>query len=216
MKQLLLFLLLFSVSPVFAENAMPFCTKMVTRIYVRAKPGNPQYITQYSKEDFLKKAKAKLSPYTLGLTVSKPDVSIQTKPSILKQLDQICVGLEEIDVELGYKELTVYIDKKYAPSSCEYKTIKEHENYHVEVANQALSFFRPDVENVVSQAISQLSPKVVTSQDEIQPTVNKFASTLLKEIQPVIAHINKKLSEKNAAIDTPEMYQATTAVCKNW
>ena len=72
MKKILLLLLLFLVSPVSAENAIPFCTSMTTKIRVRTKIGNPQYISLYSKEDFLKKAGVQASPYTLGLTVAKP------------------------------------------------------------------------------------------------------------------------------------------------
>ena len=216
MKKLFLLIFCFLVSPVLAQNAMPFCTAMTTRVHVRTHPGNPQYITQYSKEDFLKKTNSTLSPYTLGLTVSKLDVILNTKPQINELLGQICVSLDDVDIEMTYPSMTVYIDKKYQPSSCEYKTIKEHENYHVAVAQQALTFFRPDIEKAAMQAISKLAPKIVYSQTEVAPVVEKFHRAINNALQPVVTHINKKLAEKNAAIDTPQMYQETTAVCDNW
>ena len=215
MKRLFV-LLFFIVSPVFAENATPFCTRMSTRIIVRTKVGNPQYLTQYSRKDFLRKAGVPNSPYTLGLTVAKLDVTAAAKPSLSTQYNEICVGIKEIDIEMSYPDLTVYIDKKYPPSSCEYQTIKEHEDYHVNVAQQALSFFKPDVEKLVYDEAAKIVPQVVYSKDDIQPTVNKQVNIILSALQPLIQHINKKLSEKNAAIDTPEMYKATTAVCHNW
>ena len=216
MKKILLLLLLFLVSPVSAENAIPFCTSMTTKIRVRTKIGNPQYISLYSKEDFLKKAGVQASPYTLGLTVAKPNVSVSANPSIQELSGQICVALDEVELEIGYESLVVYIDKKYAPSSCEYQTIKEHENYHVQVAQQAIPFFKPDIERVASQAISKLTPKIVYSQNDIKPLLNKMVASIMKDVQPVLQHMSNKLAEKNAAIDTPEMYQATTAVCKDW
>ena len=216
MKKIILFCLCLLVSPVFAKNTIPFCTKLSARVYFRTHLGTPKYITNYSREDFLRKTETKYSPYTLGLTVVKPDITISVKPEITRLLDQTCVGLSQVEIEMGYSSMTVYIDKKYAPSSCEYRTIKEHEDYHVNVAQQALTFFRPDVERVVSQAIANLSPKLVNSQEEIKSAVDKFAAQINNALQPIIQHIQTKLAEKNAAIDTPEMYQATTAVCKNW
>ena len=216
MKKLLILTLACLVSPVFAQNATPFCNAMKTYIHVKTRPGNPKYVTQYSREAFLKMAHAEPSPYTLGLTVSKLTASVNTKPQLTEQDGQICITLKDVEVELRYPELVVYIDKKYSPSSCEYKTIKEHEDYHVAVAQQALSFFRTDIEREVSNAVSQIHPKTVYQRSEIQPVVNQYHRAITDALAPVVAHINKKLLEKNAAIDTKEMYAATTAVCKNW
>ncbi len=216
MKKLFLFLICFLVSPVFAQNAIPFCTGMATRITVHTRPGNPQYISQYSREDFLRKADSQFSPYTLGLTVVKPEVTVSVKPELKELLGQICVGLSDVEIEMSYPSITVYIDKKYPPSSCEYRTIKEHEDYHVNVAQQALTFFRPDVERVAGQAISELAPKIVYSRSEVMAEVNKFATKINNALKPLVQHIKAKLAEKNAAIDTEEMYHETTAVCQNW
>ncbi|MBQ3695501.1 MAG: hypothetical protein II938_00820 [Alphaproteobacteria bacterium] len=216
MRKLLIFLFCFLVLPVFAQNATPFCTRMSTRIQVKTRPGNPKYVTQYSKEQFLKMTQANFSPYTLGLTVAKPDVTIEVKPKLTQQLEQICVTLSDVTIEMNYPTLLVYIDKKYVPSSCEYQTIKEHEDYHVAVASQALAFFKKDVEKVVTDTVMNLSPKIVYNRGEIKPAVSKYTATIASALQPVLDHIKAKLDEKNAAIDTPEMYQATTAVCNNW
>ena len=216
MKKLLLCFICLLVLPVFAQNTTPFCTKLSASVYFHTHPGTPKYMTNYSKEDFLRRAETKYSPYTLGLTVVKPDVTVSVKPEVTRELEQICVGLSQVDIDMSYPTMTVYIDKKYAPSSCEYRTIKEHEDYHVNVAQQALTFFRPDVERVVAKTISNMSPQIVHSQAEIQAVTEKFASQINDAIRPVIQHMRTKLAEKNATIDTQEMYQATTAVCKNW
>ena len=216
MKRLFLLFLLLSVSPVFAQNATHFCTSMTSRIHIKARPGNPQYITQYSRKDFLRKTGGDFSQYTLGLTVSKLDVNIEIKPAITQQLSEICVGIQDVEVELKYPSIQVYIDKKYPPSSCEYQVIKEHEDYHVAVAQQALTFFKPDVERVVSDTLRGMTPKIVYSRSDIPHIVERQVKVLTNALQPVVKHINAKLAEKNKAIDTKEMYQATTAVCKNW
>ena len=100
MKKLFLFLLVFLVSPVFAQNAIPFCTGMAAHVYIKTRPGNTKYVTQYAKEDFLRQANAPFSPYTLGLTVAKPDIQIEVKPKLTEQLGQICVSLSDVTVEI--------------------------------------------------------------------------------------------------------------------
>ena len=216
MKKIILFYLCFIVLPVFAQNATPFCTGMTTRVHVKTLPGNPQYITTYSRSDFLKKAGGKFSPHTLGLTVAKLDITAAAKPEVSQQNGRYCVKLSDLEITMQYPSILVYIDKKYMPSSCEYRIIKEHEQYHVQVSQQALTFFKPDVERVVSEALNSLSPKVVSAQTEVQSALRQMTDSVLSQLRPLVAHINNKLSEKNAAIDTPESYTATTAKCSNW
>ena len=216
MKKLLLFLFCYSVWPVLAQNAMPFCSSMTTQVHVQTSIGNPKYISLYSKKEFLKKNNRKFDPHTLGLTVVEMGVEMQAKPSVTERAGQFCVGLADVDIKLYYPVLTVYIDKKYEPSSCEYQIIKSHENYHVAVAQQAMSFYKKDVEQAAYKALERQMPKVVTSQQNIQATVNQLSDAILNDLNPVIQHINQKLVEKNAAIDTPEMYKATTAKCSDW
>ena len=216
MKKILLFLLCFSVWPVFAQNAIPFCMSMTTEVKINTRVTTPKYNTFYSRSEFLRKAKQKPNSYTLGLTVFEMAVDTKTIPALEERFGQICVGISELDIDLYYPDITVYIDKKYNPSSCEYQVIKDHENYHVRVAEKALPFFKKDVEKAATKALTRLSPKIVYSEEDVQPTLKRMAETVMESIKPVIRHINKKLKEKNMAIDTKEMYEATSKMCKHW
>ena len=179
MRKLIFLFLLFTVWPVFAQNAIPFCSKMTPRVYVRTQIGNPQYISQYSKMDFLKKEGRMMDENTLGLTVVRMDIKSKVLPSLQEQGGKICVSLSDVEVELYYPVFKVYIDKKYMPSSCEYRIIKEHEDYHVAVAQQAITFYKSDVERVVKNTLKNLSPKIVRSQNEIQPVVDQMGETII-------------------------------------
>lgn len=216
MKKILFLFLCFSVWPVFAQNAIPFCMSMTTRVHVKTHIGNPKYVTSYSREEFLKKTGRRQDERTLGLTAFHMAVDTKVTPSVEQQFEQICVSISDLDVNLYYPDLTIYIDKKYAPSSCEYQVIKDHENYHVAVAQRALTFYKKDVENVVYDTLRRMSSKIVYSKEEVQPTVARMSDTITAALQPLLQHINAKLVEKNAAIDTPEMYEQTTQRCKNW
>ena len=84
------------------------------------------------------------------------------------------------------------------------------------VVQQALPFFKKDVEDALYKALKNMSPKIVTAQKDVQPALEQMTDSLIRAMQPVLKHINAKLLEKNAAIDTPEMYRATTKLCKHW
>ena len=64
---------------------------------------------------------------TLGLTVAPLISSMEIQTAIIDRGDTLCVFIEDVTYRIGYKQQLVYIDKKYAPSTCPYNVILEHE-----------------------------------------------------------------------------------------
>ncbi len=207
-------------SLLFSQNASAFCDTMATRVYVDMMPGNPTYITTRSRQDFISSADQKVSPNTLGLTVARLTIEGTPDPmvDVITENGYMCASLKTIRFKMGYDTgaIQVFIDKKYPIDSCEYDVIKEHENYHVQVAQQAMKFFKDDVEKTIYKSISQLRPKKVTTVEEYQAEVQRQYQKIMQDLTPLIQHINDVIAEKNYAIDTKESYQATTALCQNW
>ncbi len=179
-------------------------------------PGLIKYNNRLSRQEFLAKHPGHNSETTVGLTVARFDLDGRGIPMLKQQGMKACVGLEEIKLTMGYDTLEVYIDKKYKPGSCEYRVTKDHENYHVRVFQQAMKFFKPDVEKALKKAVQKLSPVVVSSQAEVDAVIQNQFEQVMKEVQPLIKHINHKIAEKNEKIDTPESYLKTTKLCKKW
>lgn len=212
MKKILMTLLCLFLS----VNANAFCRQITPYTSVSAKSGYVRYITHLSRNEFLKKAPTKMSPNTLGMTVSKLGISGSAEPDIQQNGITACVQISQMKIDIGYDTLDVYIDKKYKPGTCEYEVVKEHENYHVRVSQEAMSFFKPDIEDALRKAVSRIKPTEVRSQKEAERVFQDQFHQVMHEIHPLIDHINKKIAEKNYAIDTPESYRETTALCKNW
>ena len=211
-----MYLLLPLLSLFLSQNASAFCDSVSTRIYITMNPGNVKYVTTRSKYDFINSAPHPVSPNTLGLTVAKMNITGKATPEIEKGEKGTCVSLGTLNFKMGYDELTVYIDKKYKPSSCEYKVIKNHENYHVAVAQQAMTFFKPDVEKKIQDSLRKIKPQIVHSNREAEEALQNQFNQVMNELQPLINHINKVTAQKNYQIDTPESYAKTKALCKNW
>lgn len=198
------------------QNANAFCRSVTPWTIVDTKTGTVRYITHLSRADFLRNAPQRMSPNTLGMTVAKLGVNGSAQPSVQQDGRSACIQIKEMRLTIGYDTLDVYIDKKYKPGSCEYEVVKEHENYHVRVSQEAMMFFRPDIEKALQTALSHIHPETVYSQVDAQKTFERQFNQVMREIQPLIDHINRKIAEKNYIIDTPESYAATTALCKNW
>lgn len=191
------------------------CPNDKPRIIVSASQGKVKYITNMARKDFI--AKYPWTPNTtLGLTVAKLSVQMSGEPRIVTNARHSCVSLKEVSFQIGYDDILVYIHKDYKPGSCQYRVVKEHENYHVSVHRQAMRFFKSDIEKAIRKSVASLKPQVVSSSAEAQRVVNTQFAKIQKDIQPLIDHINKKIAEKNAAIDTPESYAASSKLCKSW
>ena len=211
-----MFLSLFLLFLFSAQNASAFCNTISTRVYISMNPGNVRYVTTQSKKDFIRSAPNPVSPNTLGLTVAYLNITGDARPNVETQDGKTCVSLGTLNFKMGYDDLVVYIDKKYKPSSCEYQVIKNHENYHVAVAQQAMTFFKPDVEAQIQKSLQKLKPQLVTTAEEKDMVLKNQFNQVMNDLRPLINHINKVTAEKNYQIDTPESYAKTKALCKNW
>ena len=198
------------------QKASAFCNSMRTQVYITTNPGIAQYITTKSRNEFLKYASTPASSNTVGLTVARLSYSGKPQPNIEEEDGQVCVSLGAIDIKLGYEDLTVYIDKKYPLSSCEYKVTKRHEKQHVAIYQQAMIFFKPDIEKQVQKSLKQLKPQIVKTPQERDRVLIEQYQKVMDDLLPLIEHINKVTAQKNQQLDSPESYKRTTALCKNW
>ncbi len=210
-------LLLLAVCCFWTQNANALCDNHPIKMNIEMEPGEVVYHHNLSRKEFARFAGGSLSPNTLGLTVAKSQLRMSGKPYIAQEKNgRLCVGLDEVNFYIGYDKIDVYIDKKYKKNSCNYKVIKDHENYHVGVFQQAMTFFRPDIERELKEAVADIRPEYAYSTERAEQIMNKLFERIRRRIQPVLNHIDKKIAEKNNAIDTPESYRKTTARCPKW
>ena len=116
--------------------------------------------------------------------------------------------------------MDVYIDKKYRVHSCAYTVVKEHEDIHVNIFRQAVTFYRRDIESELRKAVDKLYPvslyKSEATARRIDELTKREFMRVLDDIKPLLNFINRKIDEKNSLIDTEENYRATSAKCRDW
>ena len=214
MKKSFLFLMLLAVSSPALGKIQ--CSPVAPKMNIRFTEKPVSYNNTLSRAEFLRRAHGDQSN-AIGLTVAEMTIGQSFAYQTESSVQGACSFVREINFEIGYNTLDVYIDKKYKPGSCAYRVVKEHEDYHVEVARQALKFFEPDIRARLNQMKDKL-PVVYgytaeMSEIEIKQKLNALFQ---KEIMPLVRHINQKIDEKNAEIDTPESYAETHALCRDW
>lgn len=198
-----------------AFPSLAACVNRKPIVTITAKQGKVKYITNMARKDFI--AKYPGTPdTTLGLTVAGLGVEMSGEPYVSQKSHGTCAGIKEVVFTIGYDDILVYIHKGYKPGSCQYRVVKDHENYHVAVHRQAMQFFKPDIESALRKSVAKLKPQNVRSSAEAQRVVDQQFRQIRRDIEPILRHINAKIKEKNNEIDTPESYKATSKLCESW
>lgn len=215
-------IIIMTVCLLFSLNAMANCPKPNITITTRTRNGVLVY--KYVSEQELQKMgnnvlrkNKQIKNYKIrGLTKAKLDVKMHGKSKIFKKNKSYCAGLTDINFTIGYDRIDVYIDKKYKKNSCQHKTIKRHEDEHVAIFREAISFFKPDIQKALRKATKDLKYEESSSKQSLEKVTKKQLERVEMKIMPLLKHINKKLQEKQLLIDTPESYRSLSKRCNDW
>lgn len=181
-------------------------------VRVNVNPGPVRYNNSLSNSQFPSKPYAS----TMGLTVAQLTVNMQAKSFVREESNGACIGLDELTVNIGFPQIDVYIDKKYRPGTCQYNVIKEHENYHVRVQQEGLTFFGGKIKEAFQIAANKIKPRSLSSPGQAQSILNQMVAQVKADVDPLIRFIEKRLREENEVIDTDEAYRETSKKCKKW
>lgn len=184
-----------------------------SKLNVRFNYGKVSYINNKSNSQFPQK------PYStvMGLTVS--DLKRQTSADtqiLSNNRNNFCVYIEQLNVDVGYPKIDVYIDKKYRPGSCNYNVIKDHENYHVRVQQEGLKFFAPKIKQAYQIALNKIKPQFAYTQNDAQMIAENMIKRIEKDVDPLMEYVQQRLREENAVIDTDEAYVKDAKKCRKW
>jgi len=125
---------------------------------------------------------------------------------------RVCVWLTQVTASLGDSVMNVFVAGDYAPDTCEYKVILNHENTHVRFNIETLRDWMPTVRAELVEAAKKRFPVIFPG----TPTDRQLSDQLLDNMHNVFALMNEDMAKRNATIDTPENYRREHAKCSNW
>ncbi|GJI90144.1 hypothetical protein [Duganella hordei] len=146
---------------------------------------------------------------TLGLTVTRGQYSASLGGPILQDpaSGYECIA-PQVDVKLNYSPVLIYVGSEFAPGTCSYKAILEHEQRHLQAYMENLA----RVENVVREALNKRfegKPLYAPSGTAMSALEHEINGTWF----PFIRDEFEKGKAKQDAIDTPEEYARLGKTC---
>lgn len=146
---------------------------------------------------------------TLGLTVTKGLYKVKLGGPVLQDAASgyECIA-PRVDVSLNYSPVLIYVGNEFAPGTCGYKEILEHEQRHLKAYMDNLA----RVEKVVTDALNKRfagQPMYAPSGTAMSALEHEINSTWFPFIQ---SEFDKGKLEQ-AKIDTPEEYARLGKAC---
>ncbi len=124
-----------------------------------------------------------------------------------------CVGLDHVDMTVGYGRINVYVDRRYRPGSCQYDVIREHENQHVLNFQHTLAAYMPELRQRLAAEAQAAAPVAAGGMNS---GARYFVNLLRDRLTPVIQRMQAEMNAADRRLDTPDSYRATQARCENW
>ncbi|MES2674648.1 MAG: hypothetical protein V4660_10430 [Pseudomonadota bacterium] len=150
---------------------------------------------------------------TLGLTAMELSwgIDAEFKSLGLDQLNMHC-GRPTIKIELEVINHLVRIAKEFAPESCEYNFVHEHEYKHVRLNKKNIKRYAKEVTDALNERFP--NPVIYGSSEKVSGEMQRMMDNeLLPFFKKVTTKIESEGIELHKLIDTPEEYAKGNKVC---
>lgn len=125
-----------------------------------------------------------------------------------------CIGLARAEGIWQMSPQVVDIAREYPAGGCNYRIIRDHENRHVAINAEGFRRWSPRAEAEFRAAAGRVEPVLTT--DDPARVEARFRQALQKAMEPSFAAFRAELTRRHGAIDTPEAYRQTQALCPRW
>jgi hypothetical protein len=149
----------------------------------------------------------------LGVTVSRPVLSLDARTRIELRVNGLCVYLESVHAEFGFRNLDVYVASEYPPDTCEHRAILDHENQHVAIARDALTAHAGQMRLNLERILGEQRP--VLARDG-QRATRAILDDIAKRANSELDAFYGEMDARNRVIDSQPNYEAIAEICKNW
>jgi hypothetical protein len=184
-------------------------------VVVHATFPDPVYDFSYDVEGIQRLANSAVHKvregWALGLTRYEPVLEMTAPVTARRTADgSYCARPTSVDVNLGYKDLTVAIPSELDGASCGFEQIIRHEDEHVAVSEHVLRKYLPLVQ-------ARLEAELASNADARQPTAEAAIAFQRNMLNATLIDVGNQLSDETTAlqqdVDSPEEYHRLLNVC---
>ena len=192
-------------------------TQPVPRIMLRVDRGKVDIINSLNVADLRARMQGGFSAFqgwhTVGLTTANLTFTIRISVSAARNASGYCGWITAVDSTLGFDAIDVFVASRYRPGSCQFLTVKRHEDRHVGVFRSTLDRHAADFRSELRRVATSLGPVQKSNADQV---ADYLKGQLTRRMRPVFKRIDSDIDRANASIDTRETYERDMARCTKW
>ncbi len=153
---------------------------------------------------------------TQGLTTVKHSLATHTRFSTATGTDSIYAWFDDVILEISISSVIIHIPKEYAPGSCEYDIVLEHERGHGRAARDMAVDVADKLERALaaSEGIPTRFEPVVAV--DFASAARQLKAAVAKVVDPVYERYEKDEKEAQDQLDRPDPYDAVYKKCDGW
>jgi hypothetical protein len=122
-----------------------------------------------------------------------------------------CTALAGIDARFSDQNVTIYVDRRYAPGTCERRAIMDHEDRHVAIGAGTLGSWQPRIQDELGRLMRAWAGRWLDASAQ-----KRLDREIDAKVRSLVGRIQADAAKANAAIDTPASYREVTQRCANW
>lgn len=128
-----------------------------------------------------------------------------------KKAQAYCFAPKKITFLLTY-ENTIYIASDSVQKGCRYSVTKAHEQRHVAMDLKVSREYLQKIKRAMERGTREIK-YLPFSKETAKDSVDTFLAPIIAEVEPVLEEMKQERRDRQATIDTPEMYRRDTALC---
>jgi hypothetical protein len=149
-----------------------------------------------------------------GLTVVKPLVKTQIFTADTKADGKACVWVTKVNVSFGFFEpANIYVSNRYKPGTCEFETIRNHENQHVGIHVNTRLKHVPLMRDKVQAALAKLGPVAAA---DIPAATARIQAIVSDAVDDGLKGYRIESGTLSGMIDSTDSYLSLQSQCSNW
>lgn len=117
--------------------------------------------------------------------------------------DGFCVGIKQVDAEIGYSNFLVQVDIRHVPDTCSYNAVLNHEDQHIREYLSVIDDYNKDLHDALYSAADSVMPIFVREVDDIDAAIEKINDKIQSHPEMILIKQKIKADEeiRNNRID---------------
>lgn len=117
--------------------------------------------------------------------------------------DGFCVGIKQVDAEIGYSNFLVQVDIRHQPNTCSYDAVLMHEDQHIRAYLSVIDDYKVGLHNALYSAADSVMPVFVYNAEDIDKVIEKLNDKIQSHPEMILIKQKIKADEeiRNKRID---------------